>query len=75
MADHRLRHRCDGIRQRLERAIPADPDLLVIGAEGSRDDVRVAELVTAMLVHRIEANRESADILVSQLGQQGDQQG
>ena len=70
VGDHRLAHRGDRLRERLDELVRADADLVVVGPELARDEVRERELVALAAARVGEADRERRQPALALLGEQ-----
>ena len=74
VADHRLAHRADRPVERGQHPVGSDADLVMVGAEAFGHDVRPAEFVALDAAHRLEADGEGRQPVLSGLGEQPDDQ-
>lgn len=73
VADHRLAHGAEGLRQLVENLMLADTQLMVAGGEALGDQIRVLELVAALATGILETNGEGQEVFHAGFAQQADQ--
>jgi hypothetical protein len=69
VADHGFGHRRHTIGQRRQQLIDADEQLVMIGAEVPRDQIRILEFIAFFLIHRFKADGEGVQAALARLRQ------
>ena len=73
MADHRLAHGAEGLRQLLENLVLADAQLVMLGGKALGDQIRILELVAALATGILKTDGEGQQVVHPGFAQQADQ--